>query len=118
MRFGADLNAYTTFDETVYQLTVPTDDARRHAKGLDILRDWAGDVTFDPAEVDKERGVVLEEWRLGRGAGARIVDKQCAGDVQGLALRRAPADRPARDPQERAARHARTASTRTGIAPT
>jgi zinc protease len=76
MQFGADVNAYTSFDETVYQLTVPTDDRAVVNKGLDILRDWAADVSFDPVEVDKERGVVLEEWRLGRGASARIEDKQ------------------------------------------
>ncbi|HUJ58731.1 MAG TPA: insulinase family protein [Kofleriaceae bacterium] len=76
MVFGPDVNAYTSFDQTVYQLTVPTDDHAIVMKGLDILRDWAGDVTFDPVEVDKERGVVLEEWRLGRGAFARINDKQ------------------------------------------
>jgi zinc protease len=75
MRFGADLNAYTSFDETVYQLEVPTNDPGYLGKGLDILRDWAGDVTFDPAEVEKERGVVLEEWRLGRGAFQRLFDK-------------------------------------------
>ena len=76
MRFGADLNAYTNFDETVYQLTVPTDDKAFIGKGLDVLRDWAGDVSYDATEVDKERGVVLEEWRLGRGAFERIFDKQ------------------------------------------
>jgi zinc protease len=76
MRFGADVNAYTSFDQTVYMLTVPTDDHGVLMKGFDILRDWAGDVSFDPVEVDKERGVVLEEWRLGRGAFARINDKQ------------------------------------------
>jgi zinc protease len=76
MRFGADVNAYTSFDQTVYMLTVPTDDKSVMLKGLDILRDWAGDVSFDPVEVDKERGVVLEEWRLGRGPFARINDKQ------------------------------------------
>ncbi|HEY6039224.1 MAG TPA: pitrilysin family protein, partial [Kofleriaceae bacterium] len=76
MEFGADVNAYTSFDQTVYQLTVPTDDGKALAKGVDILRDWAGNITFDPTEVDKERGVVLEEWRLGRGAAARIEDKQ------------------------------------------
>jgi zinc protease len=76
MEFGADVNAYTSFDETVYQLTVPTDDHDILMKGFDILRDWAGDVSFEPVEVDKERGVVLEEWRLGRGAFARIEDKQ------------------------------------------
>lgn len=75
MRFGADLNAYTTWDQTVYQLEVPTDKPEFVGKGLDILRDWAGDVTYDPGEVAKERGVVLEEWRLGRGANARLFDK-------------------------------------------
>ncbi|HEX7843595.1 MAG TPA: insulinase family protein, partial [Kofleriaceae bacterium] len=76
IRFGADLNARTSFDETVYQLTVPTDNHEALMTGLDILRDWAGDVSFDPGEVDKERGVVLEEWRLGRGPFARINDRQ------------------------------------------
>ncbi len=76
MRFGADLNAYTDYDETVYQLEVPTDKPEFLDKGLDILRDWAGDVSYDPVEVDKERGVVKEEWRLGRGAFQRLFDKQ------------------------------------------
>ena len=73
--FGADLNASTSFDETVYTLTVPTEPEILD-KSISVLRDWAGDMTFDPAEVDKERGVVLEEWRLGRGAGARLFDRQ------------------------------------------
>jgi len=76
MKFGADVNAYTSFDQTVYMLTVPTDDKTVMNTGLDILRDWAGDVTFAPDEVEKERGVVLEEWRLGRGPFMRIFDKQ------------------------------------------
>ena len=76
MDFGADLNAYTSFDETVYMLTVPTDDGKLVSLGLDVLEDWAGALSFDPAEVDKERGVVVEEWRLGRGAGQRAFDKQ------------------------------------------
>src|SRR5687767_3312618 len=76
MQFGPDVNAYTSFDETVYMLTVPTDDLKVTHTGLDILRDWAGDVTLDTVEVDKERGVVLEEWRLGRGPFARRDDKQ------------------------------------------
>jgi zinc protease len=75
MRFGADLNAYTSFDETVYMLTVPTDKPEMIDKALLVLEDWAHNITFDPVEIDKERGVVMEEWRLGRGAGARMRDK-------------------------------------------
>jgi zinc protease len=76
MRFGPHLNAYTSFDETVYMLQVPTDNVELVDKALQVLRDWAGDVTMDAGEVDKERGVVLEEWRLGRGAGMRLFEKQ------------------------------------------
>ena len=75
MRFGADLNAYTSFDETVYMLQVPTDKPDVMDKAVQVLEDWAHNVTFDNTEVDKERPVVMEEWRLRRGAGARIQDK-------------------------------------------
>jgi zinc protease len=75
MRFGADLNAYTAFDETVYMLQVPTDKPETMAKAMQILEDWAHNVTLDPAEIEKERGVIMEEWRLGRGAYARLNDK-------------------------------------------
>lgn len=75
MRFGADINAYTSFDETVYMLQVPTDKPETMDRALLILEDWAHNVTFDHTEIDKERGVVLEEWRSGRGAGARLRDK-------------------------------------------
>src|ERR1700694_158356 len=75
MRFGADLNAYTSFDETVYMLQVPTDKPETMDRALLILEDWAHNVTFDPTEIEKERGVVMEEWRLGRGAGSRTRDK-------------------------------------------
>jgi zinc protease len=76
MRFGADLNAGTSFDETVYQLQVPTDSLPIVRRAFDILDDWAHGVTFDTTEIRKERGVVLEEWRLGRGAGQRMFDQQ------------------------------------------
>src|SRR5215467_6197004 len=68
MRFGADVNAYTTFDETVFMLTVPTDKPGVLDRALLILEDWAHDVTFDPAAIDKERDVITEEWRLRLGA--------------------------------------------------
>lgn len=76
MRFGADLNAYTSFDETVYILTVPTDKPETMDRALLILEDWAHNITFDQKEIDQERGVVMEEWRLGRGAGSRMRDKE------------------------------------------
>ncbi|MCZ6507362.1 MAG: insulinase family protein, partial [Acidobacteria bacterium] len=76
MRFGADINAYTSFDETVYMLEVPTDDEEIFATAFQILEDWAHGVSFDGEEIDKERGVVVEEWRLGRGARGRIGDLQ------------------------------------------
>ena len=76
MRFGADVNAYTSFDETVYMLEVPTDSAGMLKKGFQIMEDWAHELSFDPVEIDKERGVVIEEWRLGRGARTRIFNKQ------------------------------------------
>jgi zinc protease len=72
MRFGADLNAYTSFDETVYMLQVPTDSMAPLVQALQILEDWAHGITFDAAEIEKERGVVMEEWRLGQGAGERL----------------------------------------------
>ena len=76
MRFGAHVNAHTSFDETVYQLQVPTENPATLDRSFLIMEDWAHNVTFDPAEVDKERGVVLEEWRLGLGANARMQDAQ------------------------------------------
>nr|WP_315484358.1 insulinase family protein [uncultured Undibacterium sp.] len=72
VKFGADLNAYTSFDETVYILPIPTDKPENLEKGFLVLSDWASGLSFDPAEIDKERGVVLEEARLGKGAGDRI----------------------------------------------
>ncbi len=76
LRFGPDLNAYTSFDETVYMLQIPTDSASIVTKALQVLEDWAHNVSFEGAEIDKERGVVAEEWRLGRGAMMRTINKQ------------------------------------------
>ncbi|MFW6223878.1 MAG: M16 family metallopeptidase, partial [Spirochaetota bacterium] len=75
MRFGPDLNAYTSFDETVYMLEVPTDDEEKMESGFHVLEQWASSISFDPEEVDAERGVILEEWRVGRGASARMRDQ-------------------------------------------
>jgi zinc protease len=75
LKFGADLNAYTSFDETVYQLPVPTDTLDKFEKYFLVLSDWANKATLDHEEIDKERGVVLEESRLGKGAQSRIRDQ-------------------------------------------
>jgi zinc protease len=73
VRFGADLNASTDFDETVYILPIPTDTARIIDQAFTILEDWAHGQVFDSTEVVNERGVVREEWRLGKGAGDRML---------------------------------------------
>ena len=71
--FGADINAYTSFDETVYQLTMPTEDPEVVATGLDVLEQWLSAATIDQAQVEAERGVVLDEWRGSeRTSGGRI----------------------------------------------
>lgn len=75
IRFGADLNAYTSFDETVYMLTIPSDSVNLINKGFQVMEDWAHQVTFEDTEIDKERGVIVEEWRLGRGPWQRMRDK-------------------------------------------
>lgn len=73
VKFGADLNASTSFDETVYQLPLPTDTASVFEKGFTILANWAGYLSFDPAELDRERNVILEEARLrGKNAQERL----------------------------------------------
>lgn len=73
VKFGADLNAATSFDETVYELPLPTDSVAVFERGFNILANWAGYDTFDPAELDKERGVVLEEARQrGKNAQERL----------------------------------------------
>ncbi len=75
VKFGAHLNAYTSFDETVYMLQMPTDRAGLIDSAFLVLEDWAHNVTLDSTEIDKERGVVKEEWRLGLGAQQRMMKK-------------------------------------------
>ena len=75
-RMGPHVNAYTSFDETVYMFQLPTDKPGVVERGLQGLADFAGGMTLDPAEIDKERGVVIEEWRGGLGAGSRLRDQQ------------------------------------------
>lgn len=75
MRFGAHVNAHTSFDETVYKLTVPTDKPEVLDKALLVFEDWAGGLTLSDEEIEKERGVVIEEWRRSLGPGRRIGDQ-------------------------------------------
>lgn len=75
VEFGGDLNAYTSFDETVYILPIPTDKPGAVDKGFQVLEDWAHQVSFEGEEIDKERGVIIEEWRLGQGADQRMRDR-------------------------------------------
>ncbi|MDL2231096.1 insulinase family protein, partial [Bacteroidales bacterium OttesenSCG-928-L19] len=73
--FGADLNAYTSFDETVYMVQLPTDDEKYLNMGIDILYGWAAKMLFDHQEIDDERGVITEEYRMGLGADDRMRKK-------------------------------------------
>jgi len=75
VQFGADLNAYTSFDETVYILPIPTDKAGNLEKGFQIIEDWAHNALLTDKDIDEERGVVLEESRLGKGANDRMLKK-------------------------------------------
>ena len=75
IRFGPELNAYTSFDETIFMLTIPSDSAELLDKGFLVMEDWAHGITFEDEEIDKERGVIIEEWRLGRGYAQRMRDK-------------------------------------------
>lgn len=72
--FGGDLNAYTSFDRTVYKLQVPTDDSVAFEKGVEVLREWATEATLDSEQVESEKKVVIEEWRLRQGLSQRLGD--------------------------------------------
>ncbi len=72
MEFGPEINAYTSLDETVYMLKVPMDSALYLEKGLQVLYDWACQITDSDEEIENERGVIREEWRGGRDANYRM----------------------------------------------
>ena len=76
MRLGPDVNAYTSFDETVYMLQVPTDNPEYISTAFQIMEDWSRALTLDGEDIDHERVAVAEEWRLGQGAFNRVNDKQ------------------------------------------
>lgn len=73
--FGADLNAYTSFDETVYILPVPTENRANVGEGFKILKEWAGDALLTDEDIDAERGIVLEESRLSKSSDRRMYEQ-------------------------------------------
>ena len=73
--FGKEINAYTGFDQTVYMIQLPADNVSLLDTGMLIIEDWAHNVTFDSKEIDKERGIITEEWRMGLGADDRMMKK-------------------------------------------
>lgn len=75
IRFGPDVNAYTSFDETVYKLELPANDPEALRTGFRVMQQWAAAVSFEEDAIERERGVVVEEWRGGRGASQRILDQ-------------------------------------------
>lgn len=83
VEFGADLNAYTSFDETVYILPIPLHNPDNLDKGFQVLKEMGFDMLLDSQEIDKERGVVLEELRLSLSAERRILEKTLADELYG-----------------------------------
>jgi zinc protease len=81
--FGSDLNAYTFFDRTVYILPIPTDKPGNLEKGFKVLEDWAHQVTYLNEDIDNERAIILEESRLGKGAGDRMQQQWLPGYFNG-----------------------------------
>ena len=75
VEFGRDINAYTSFDQTVYYVNMPADDPEMVKMGIEILDGWAGNILFDQQEIESERGVIHEEWRGGVGHGDRLRKK-------------------------------------------
>lgn len=75
IQFGSDLNAYTTFDKTVYILPIPSKDKDNLVKGFQVLEDWAHGVLMQDEEIENERAIILEEKRLHKGKDDRIEEK-------------------------------------------
>src|SRR5215204_3222484 len=80
---GADANAQTSYDDTQYSLRLPADAPDVLDRGLLVLRDWAGAATFDPEAIERQRGIVLSEWRLRLGASERTGDNISRAQLEG-----------------------------------
>lgn len=83
MDFGGDINAYTSFDETVYTLSVPSDQPELVREAFDVMAEWAARIEFDPAEVEAEKGVIVEEWRLNYAGDSPVWLQQLQSRYQG-----------------------------------
>jgi zinc protease len=90
LSIGADANAATSYDDTQYTLRVPTDTPGALDRALLILEDWAGAAAFDQSSIDRQRGIVLSEWRMHLGAGERVGDQIRKVQLEGTRY----ADRP------------------------
>ncbi len=78
MGYQNGLNGGTSYDYTMYMFRVPTDNEEQLRKGLMILSDMAHQVSFEAEEIERERGVIIEEWRMGQDAQSRISEAQNA----------------------------------------
>ncbi|WP_299018377.1 pitrilysin family protein [uncultured Photobacterium sp.] len=83
MKFGVDINAFTDFENTVYILNLPSNEPEMISLAMDIVAEWTGRVTFLQADLDAERGVVMEEWRSRLGPQLRLADKKSAVEMVG-----------------------------------
>ncbi len=75
MGFHNGLNGGTTYDWTMYMFKLPTEDETKLRKGFSILSDIAWQLSMDSSEIERERGIIMEEWRLGQSAQQRVSDK-------------------------------------------
>ncbi|MGL4904220.1 MAG: M16 family metallopeptidase, partial [Cetobacterium sp.] len=75
LSFGGDLNAYTSFSETVYKLQIPTNKEDLNT-GFDVLKEWSSEITLDEKDIENEKKIIIEEWRLRQGISQRIGDIQ------------------------------------------
>ena len=83
LTLGADANAATSFDENAYTLRVPTDRPGVLDRALTVLEDWAGGATFDQSGIDRQRPIVVAEWRMNLGADERTSNKIRAVQLEG-----------------------------------
>src|SRR5262245_41629315 len=83
LSLGPDANAATSYDDTQYTLRVPTDVPGALDRALLVMEDWAHAATFDEAGIERERAIVLSEWRMNLGAGERTGDKIRRAELEG-----------------------------------